>query len=160
MKSTRIETRNPANARLARLLRLRIEDLHNLEVMAEQAHWEVSGPNHVALHGLFEQIRSNMSTHEAELAAVFEELGSTGRSAIWRKARAHPLTPYSEHGSSGHRRVTNLSNRLTAFHHQLLRMRGKLTTLGNAHASAACTALVQDVDKFAQSLKNHLQSVR
>lgn len=156
MRFKRIQVRTSGDTCLVQLLKRRIDDALDLEIIADQAHWEVKGPNHIALHGLFDQIHANMDAHVAELAAVIEELGGTmpGRAAL--QFHSHPLEPNTEDASAGHGRVAELANRLAVFSRRLHRMQLKVVRLGSDRASTVCVGLTLDVDKYRQMLNIHL----
>jgi len=156
MRAKHDEIPSHGDVRLARLLRRRIVDVLALEILAGRAHWEVKGPNHIALHGLFDQIYANMDTHVVELAAVVEELGGTVPGSAALRARSHLLAPDTEDGSTGHGQVAELADRLGEFSRSLHRLQLKVARLGSDHASVACVGLMHDVDKYRQMLNIHL----
>ena len=153
MQAKRSETHDHRAIRLARLLRRRVDSALDVETVARRAHWEARGPNHFAMHGLFDQISTNMDAHVAELAAVIKELGGESSSASGLGTRDPSRVPFSEETSSGHGQVDELAYRLAELRRKLHRSRSKVTRLGNAHASAACDGLVRDIDKYCQMLK-------
>jgi starvation-inducible DNA-binding protein len=157
MPARRIATRSRENVRLARLLKRRIVDALRLEAMAKQAHWEVQGPNHVALHGLFDQMYANLDAHVVELAEVIRELerDSLGKSASGAQGPA--LVPFREETSTGHGQVADLEHQLEELRRKLHRSQTKVTRLGNAHAAVACSGLMRDVDMYYQTLRLHLR---
>jgi len=152
MQSKRIGIPNRQDVRLARLLKRRIVDALQLEATAKQAHWEVQGPNHIALHGLFDQIYANIDTHVAELNAVIAELGQAA--AIDAGPATHGLAPvpFSEESSTDHGQVADLEHQLEELRRKLHRSQSKMSRLGNAHALTACSGLMHDVDKYCQVL--------
>lgn len=153
MPTKRSEVHDHRDIRLARLLRRRVDSALDVETVARRAHWEAQGPNHIALHGLFDQISSNMDAHVTELAAVIKELGGEPSGASGLGTRGPSRVPLSEETNSGHGQVDELAYRLAELRRKLHRSRSKVARLGNAHASAACDGLVRDVDKYCQMLK-------
>jgi len=153
MQAKRSEFHGPRDVRLARLLKRRFDSALDVENIARRAHWEVRGPNHVALHGLFDQISANMDAHVAELAGVIEELGGEASGAPGHGATGSSPGHFSEETSTGHGQVDELAHRLAELRRKLHRSQGKMTRLGNAHASTACSGLMHDVDKYYQTLK-------
>jgi len=153
MQAKRSEFHGPRDVRLARLLKRRVDSVVDVETVARRAHWEAQGPNHIALHGLFDQISANMDAHVAELAGVIKELGGEASVERGPGARGSSPTPFSEETSTGHGQVDELAHRLAELRRKLHRSQSKMTRLGNAHASTACSGLMHDVDKYYQSLK-------
>jgi starvation-inducible DNA-binding protein len=157
MQARRIATRNRENVRLARLLKRRIVDALRLEAMAKQAHWEVRGPNHAALHGLFDQMYGNLDAHVAELAEVVRELGGDSLGESGPGAQGPALVPFNEESSTGHGQVADLEHQLDELRRKLHRSQTKVIRLGNAHAAVACSGLMRDVDMYYQMLRLHLR---
>ena len=157
MQRKRIHLLGHENIRLARLLKRRIVDTLRLETMAKQAHWEVRGPNHVALHGLFDQLYANLDAHVMELAEVIKELGGDSLVESRPGAQGPALVPFSEESSTGQGQVADLEHQLEELRRKLHRSQTKMTRLGNAHASSACSGLMRDVDMYYQMLRLHLR---
>jgi DNA-binding ferritin-like protein len=128
-----------------------------VENIARRAHWEVRGPNHIALHGLFDQISANMDAHVAELAGVIKELGGESSGEPGPGAPGPSPVPFSEETSTGHGQVDELAHRLAELRRKLHRSQTKMARLGNAHASTACLGLMHDVDKYCQVLTTLLR---
>jgi starvation-inducible DNA-binding protein len=157
MTAKRSEIHGPGDVRLARLLKRRADSALDVENVARRAHWEVRGPNHIALHGLFDQISANMDAHVTELAGVIKELGGEVSSESGLRAHGPAPVPFTEETSSGHGQVDELAHRLAELRRKLHRSQTKVARLGNAHASTACSGLMHDVDKYCQVLKTFLR---
>ena len=66
MNATHTHTRNslPEKTRIemAALLQCRLADSIDLMLQAKQAHWNVKGPNFIALHELFDKVYTDTGT--------------------------------------------------------------------------------------------------
>src|SRR5262249_51645361 len=89
----------PAEKRtaLAHLLNDRLADLIDLQLQAQQAHWNVKGPNSIALpelfHGAVEEIEEYVDTvAERAVALGGTAEGTVGAVAKRTKLPAYPLT--------------------------------------------------------------------
>ena len=80
------DTRNdlPASVRtpIVTLLNNRLADAIDLGTQAKQAHWNVKGPNFIALHELFDQIAEHIEDHVDTLAERITALGGTANGTI------------------------------------------------------------------------------
>jgi starvation-inducible DNA-binding protein len=90
---TRKQVRDSLNARLV--------DAIDLGLQAKQAHWNVKGPNFIALHELFDRIAERAVGHVDALAERITALGGTARGAVRTVAARSSLKPYPENISTG-----------------------------------------------------------
>jgi starvation-inducible DNA-binding protein len=75
------DTRNdlPANTRtkVIELLNARLADAIDLGAQTKHAHWNVKGPNFIALHELFDKVAESVEEHIDTLAERVTALGGT-----------------------------------------------------------------------------------
>src|SRR5256884_7979577 len=113
------DTRNdlPANVRtqVIELLNARLADAIDLGTQTKHAHWNVKGPNFIALHELFDQVAEHLEDHIDTIAERVTALGGTARGTLAAVARATTLRPYPEDISDGTAHVDALSAALAAF---------------------------------------------
>jgi starvation-inducible DNA-binding protein len=83
------------------LLNARLVDAIDLGLQAKQAHWNVKGPNFIALHELFDRIAERAVGHVDALAERITALGGTARGAVRTFAARSSLKPYPENISTG-----------------------------------------------------------
>jgi starvation-inducible DNA-binding protein len=63
MHATRIDLPPKARGRVIALLNARLADAVDLQLQARQAHWNVKGPNFIALHELFDRVAGDLGGH-------------------------------------------------------------------------------------------------
>src|SRR3954466_6674828 len=80
--------------RMVELLNGRLADAIDLGTQAKQAHWNVKGPNFIALHKLFDQVAEHIEDHIDTLAERITSLGGTAHGTIAAVSRATSLKPY------------------------------------------------------------------
>lgn len=68
------------NGRVAQLLNARLADCIDLQTMCKQAHWNVRGPQFIALHKLFDEIYDAVGV--AALSDVLAQFGRETRVGI------------------------------------------------------------------------------
>src|SRR5438046_274764 len=80
------DTRNdlPANVRtqVIELLNARLADAIDLGTQTKHAHWNVKGPNFIALHELFDQLAEHLEDHIDTIAERVTALGGTARGTL------------------------------------------------------------------------------
>ena len=91
MHPTRIDLSGKARARVVELLNARLADALDLQLQAKQAHWNVKGPNFIALHELFDKIAGEVSEHVDEMAERITALGGMAEGTV--QAIGGPFAP-------------------------------------------------------------------
>src|SRR5438132_5165781 len=119
MNYTPIETKNslPQSIRLQSvgLLNRNLASAIDLERQAKQAHWNVKGPNFIALHELFDKVAEAAEEFIDLLAERVTALGGTAEGRIQAVAGQSALPPYPDEIVSGREHVDALSTALAAF---------------------------------------------
>jgi starvation-inducible DNA-binding protein len=115
MHSTRIDIPSKTRHSIVKLLNARLADAIDLSMQAKQAHWNVKGPNFIALHELFDQIAEHVDTHVDELAERITILGGTAQGTLKAVAINTNLKPWPEKIVSGRQHVEALANALAQF---------------------------------------------
>jgi starvation-inducible DNA-binding protein len=65
LHNTKIDIDKGLREQVIGILNKRLADAVDLKSQAKQAHWNVKGPNFIALHELFDQVSTEMDTHDA-----------------------------------------------------------------------------------------------
>ena len=68
MPSTRNDLPDNTRKAMIALLNARLVDTIDLRLAVKQAHWNVKGPNFIALHELFDQIQARVDTFADDIA--------------------------------------------------------------------------------------------
>ncbi|HET9231082.1 MAG TPA: DNA starvation/stationary phase protection protein Dps [Vitreimonas sp.] len=91
-------TRNdlPDNTRKAMiaLLNARLVDAIDLRLALKQAHWNVKGPNFIALHEMFDQMQGRVNTFVDDIAERAVTLGGQAFGTTQAVAKDSKLAPY------------------------------------------------------------------
>src|ERR1700758_5131630 len=113
------DTRNdlPANVRVevTELLNARLADAIDLGAQSKYAHWNVKGPNFIALHELFDKVAENIEDQIDTLAERITALGGRAHGTIPTVARNSTLKPYPEDIAEGLAHVDALSAALADY---------------------------------------------
>src|SRR3954454_7061268 len=102
-------------ARVINLLSARLADAIDLQSQTKQAHWNVKGPNFIALHELFDKINADVEDNVDELAERVVQLGGVAEGTVRTAARRSSLGEYPPGTVDGRSHVEALSNVLAAF---------------------------------------------
>src|ERR1700730_5171191 len=92
------ESRNDlsANAKTAAIsiLNARLADAIDLALLTKQAHWNIKGPNFIALHEMIDGFRSELDKQVDTMAERVVQLGGAGVGTTQAVAAATTLAPY------------------------------------------------------------------
>ena len=158
------DTRNdlPANVRtqVIELLNARLADAIDLGTQTKHAHWNVKGPNFIALHELFDQVAEHLEDHIDTIAERVTALGGTARGTLAAVARATTLRPYPEDISDGTAHVDALSAALAAFGAKVRAGIDAATRLADADSADLFTGISRETDKDLWFLEAHLHAKR
>jgi starvation-inducible DNA-binding protein len=80
--------------RSVELLNTHLAAAIDLHAQVKQAHWNVRGPNFIALHGLFDAIATDVLTYTDRIAERAASLGGTAMGVIQDAANKSFLTPH------------------------------------------------------------------
>jgi starvation-inducible DNA-binding protein len=156
MHPTRNDLPARTRARLEKLLNQRLADALDLEAASKQAHWNVKGPNFIALHELFDQVHGNVEEHVDALAERITALGGTALGTLGAAARGSSLAPYPESISAGPAHVAALADRLADFGRKVRQAIAAANKLDDADSADLFTEISRDVDKYLWFLEAHL----
>src|ERR1700688_3287103 len=120
------------------LLNQRLADAIDLDTQAKQAHWNVKGPQFIALHKLFDEIYAAVEDYVDLLAERVVQLGGTAEGTSAIVAERSDLPQYPINISSGEEHVWALSNALATFGKGIRQAINETDDLGDADATDIC----------------------
>jgi starvation-inducible DNA-binding protein len=158
------DTRNdlPAGIRTRsiELLNDRLADAIDLGTQTKYAHWNVKGPNFIALHELFDKIAENIEDQIDTIAERVTALGGTARGTLAAVSRGTSLKPYPEDIIDGMAHVEALSAVVADFARKARAAIEESAKLGDADTSDLFTGISREADKNLWFLEAHLYTKR
>src|SRR5437773_7547755 len=115
MYPTRNDLPESARIKLVELLNNRLADAIDLQTQAKQAHWNVKGPQFIALHKLFDEIDEAVEEYVDLLAERVVQLGGIAEGTARIAAERSELPEYPPTISTGEEHVWAVSNALASF---------------------------------------------
>src|SRR5690349_12271851 len=112
---TRNDLPEDARAQVAELLNRRLADAVDLPMQCKQAHWNVKGPDFIALHELFDQVYEAVEAYVDLLAERVVQLGGIARGTVRTAAETSELDEYPDDMAAGPEHVKALAAALAAF---------------------------------------------
>ena len=142
------------------LLNARLADAIDLQTQTKHAHWNVKGPNFIALHELFDQLAEHTEEHIDTIAERATALGGIAHGTLAAAARASALKPYPENLSEGVAHVRALATALAAFGAGVRAAIDAPDTFGDKDSADLFTGISRAVDKDLWFLEAHLHAKR
>jgi len=160
MYDTRNDLAAEVRGRMVELLNGRLADAIDLGTQAKQAHWNVKGPNFIALHELFDQIAEHIEDHIDTVAERVTALGGTAQGTIATVSRTTTLKPYPSDIIEGAQHVDALSRAVADFGAKVRKAIDESARAGDAGTSDLFTGISREVDKDLWFLEAHLHGKR
>lgn len=150
----------PANARSAvvGVLNARLADAVDLATQMKQAHWNVKGPNFIALHEMFDMIHGEILGHVDEIAERVTALGGTAEGTAAVAAQNSTLPPYPVSARSGPEHVEAVSTALATFGKAVRAAIAEADEIGDADTADLFTGISRGIDKNLWFVEAHLQT--
>jgi len=130
----------------------------DLSLQAKQAHWNVKGPNFIALHELFDKVSDEVRELVDMIAERITTLGSTAEGTLQAVGPRTTLPPYSLTISSGQLHLEALSSALAAFGASARQAIDESAGFGDADTADLFTEVSRETDKQVWFLEARLQS--
>ena len=138
------------------ILNARLADAIDLMHQAKQAHWNVKGPNFIALHKLFDEIVDAAEEYMDLLAERVVQLGGTAEGTIQVAAQRSVLKEYPLQMSAERDHVAALSSALAAFGKSVRQAIDQSDELGDRDTADICTEISRGTDKYLWFVEAHL----
>ena len=144
--------------RLVPLLNQTLADMTDLFTQTKHAHWNVKGPQFIALHELFDQIAGRVEEHCDLLAERAVALGGTARGTLRQAAAQTSLREYDLTAIDGAQHVRGLAHQVAALAASVRRAILQSAEEGDPTTSDLFTEISRALDKDLWFLEAHSQS--
>ncbi len=158
MHSTRHDLPAKSREKLVALLNACLASGIDLYLQTKQAHWNVKGPQFIALHELFDRVAETIEGGNDELAERAVMLGGTALGTTQVVQRASALKPYATDIVKGTDHVEALGNALATYAKQVRAAIETATQAGDADTADLFTGISRDVDKQLWFVEAHAQA--
>jgi starvation-inducible DNA-binding protein len=158
LRNTQNDLPSKARWEAVDLLNRHLADAIDLAYQAKQAHWNVKGPNFIALHELFDEVVEEIEEYVDEIAERAVELGGTALGTVRVSAGMSRLSEYPLVISSGRAHVKALSGALAKFGKTSRAAIDAAAALGDADTADLFTEVSRGVDKLLWKVEAHGQA--
>jgi len=140
------------------LLNQRLADAIDLQGQCKQAHWNVKGPQFIALHRLFDEIYTAVGEYVDLLAERVVQLGGVAEGTVGTVTDRTTLVDYPLGLSTGAEHVAAVSDVLAAFGRVVRMGIEELTELQDAGSADIFTEILRGVDQWLWFVEAHQQT--
>ncbi len=157
-------TKNDVHAKnrglLVDLLNARLADAIDLQTQCKQAHWNVKGPDFIALHELFDKLNEDVEVYVDDIAERAVQLGGIADGTARSVAKRTTLAEYAAKTGAGRDHVEALSSAVASFGTSVRQSIAKSDELGDADTTDLFTEVSRGIDKWLWFVEAHLQAER
>jgi starvation-inducible DNA-binding protein len=139
------------------LLNARLADAVDLQTQIKQAHWNLKGPQFIALHELFDKINEDVEDYVDDIAERAVQLGGVAEGTARMAAQRSSLGEYPTNAVEGRAHVEALSSALAAFGKSV---RKAIDDSNDLDTADLFTEISRGIDKWLWFVEAHLQAER
>ena len=160
MFKTKNDLSEATRVKAIELLNARLADCKDLQTQIKQAHWNVKGPNFIALHELFDKINDDVEEYVDDIAERAVQLGGVAEGTARMVAKRSSLSEYPADTVDGRSHVDALSSALAAFGTAARKAIDQANELGDLDTADLFTEISRGIDKWLWFVEAHLQAER
>ena len=155
--STHNNLKPAAKAVVIKLLNARLADAIDLALLTKQAHWNIKGPQFIALHEMFDGFRTEVDGHVDTMAERVVQLGGTALGTTQVVARASTLAPYPTGITSTRDHLDALIERYASVANATRAAIDTADRAGDKDSADILTGVSRGLDKALWFLEAHVQ---
>ena len=160
MFKTKNDLSETTRGKAIELLNARLADAIDLQTQTKQAHWNVKGPNFIALHELFDKINEDVEDYVDDIAERAVQLGGIAEGTARMAAKRSALSEYPAKTVEGRSHVEALSSVLAAFGKSARKAIDDANEIGDLDTADLFTEISRGIDKWLWFVEAHLQAER
>ena len=159
MQSYRTQNDLSSNAKSVSMTVLndRLADVIDLALLTKQAHWNIKGPQFIALHEMIDGFRTELDDHVDTMAERVVQLGGTALGTTQAVAGRTTLPPYPTDIHAANDHLVALIERYAKIASAVRAAIDETANGGDADTADLLTAFSRALDKDLWFLEAHLQ---
>ena len=157
MYPTRNDLPEAMRRQMIDLCNARLAEAIDLQTQTKQAHWNVKGPDFIALHELFDKVNEDVEDYVDLLAERAVQLGGATEGTARSVASRSTLADYPLKSGTGKQHVDALSSALAAFGKLIRGAIEQSDRAGDKDTNDIFIEISRGVDKWLWMVEAHLQ---
>lgn len=142
------------------LMNQRLADAVDLQMQMKQAHWNVKGPNFIALHELFDKVNEAAASYVDTIAERIVQLGGIAEGTVRVAAARSRLPEYPLVIADGSAHVEAVARALSTFGKEVRDMIDEANALDDADTADIFTEVSRGLDKWLWFVEAHSQAAK
>ena len=139
------------------ILNARLADAIDLALITKQAHWNIKGPQFIAIHEMLDTFRTDIDVHVDTIAERVVQIGGTALGTSQTVVKASPLKPYPTDIYTTKDHLAALIERYALAANNARAAIDETDEAGDADAADTLTAYSRSLDKALWFLEAHTQ---
>ena len=156
MHSTKNDLPELKRIPLVVLLNQTLAELIDLQLQVKQAHWNVKGPNFIALHELFDTVAADATVFADSVAERIAALGGQAEGSVNVVGRRTTLPAYPVEIVAGRDHVDALSTSMAVIGKSIRGSIDRAVELDDADTADLFTEVSRGLDKKLWFVESHL----
>ena len=148
------KTRVEVASELQKFLAMSID----MALQCKQAHWNMKGPDFIALHELFDGITNDMREYADLIGERIVQLGTSAEGTIQAISKRTQLPEYPLTLKTGKSHIEALATSLASYGELIRAMVNRTAEMGDAATSDILTEVLRGADKWLWMLESHIQT--
>lgn len=157
MKTPSIALKANAKSTVIDILNARLLDAIDLTLIVKQAHWNLKGPNFIAVHEMLDPMRTAIDGHVDVIAERVAQLDGTPVGTSQAVAKSSTLDAYPTDIKKVPDHLQALADRFASIANQVREDIDATDEAGDADAADILTAFSRELDKDLWFIKSHLE---
>ncbi|MHB2263724.1 DNA starvation/stationary phase protection protein Dps [Aliihoeflea sp. PC F10.4] len=155
--STKNDLKSNTKTKMIDLINARLAEAIDLALLTKQAHWNLKGPNFIAIHEMLDMFRGDLDGHVDTIAERAAQLGGTALGTTQAVAKATTLEAYplDIHKTKDH--LAALIERYAKTAKAAREAIDESDEAGDADTADIFTAYSRTLDKNLWFLESHVQ---
>ncbi len=160
--TTTFKTRNDikldVRQQVIEILNAQLADTFDMVSLIKQAHWNIKGPQFIALHKLLDELADGIMGYVDMIAERITALGGLAKGTVRMTAEASRLDPYPQDLVNDMATVNFLADQMASLAANTRAAANQTEELGDMGTNDLFIEVVRDLDKWLWFLEAHTQS--
>lgn len=157
LHATRNDLKSNTRKTSIEILNARLAEAIDLALLTKQAHWNIKGPQFIALHEMLDGFRAELDVHVDTIAERAVQLGGVALGTSQVVSEASPLAAYPTDISTSKDHIHALIERYAAAAGSVRKAIDEAADAGDADSADILTGYSRALDKSLWFLEAHIQ---